>query len=131
MTRIRNSPDLANPVGFSHAVVAKGTVVALAGQVAMNREGAIVAPGDIVRQFEVALGNIRTAAEYAGARAEDIISMRINVTDRKAYKQNLPRIGEIYRSIFGSYFPAMILVEVRGLYDDDAMVEIEALAVID
>lgn len=123
---------LAKPVGFSHAIAVKGgTTVYLAGQTATNADGHYVARGDIVGQFERALGNLETAMQASGGVMTDIVKLTLYVTDVQAYKANLQAIGEVYRSYFGKYFPAMTLVGVTELFDRAAMIEIEGLAVID
>jgi enamine deaminase RidA (YjgF/YER057c/UK114 family) len=126
-------PDgLARSRGYSHALAVKGgTAVYLAGQMATDADGEIVAPGDIVRQFERALANLRIAVEASGGQATDIVKMDLYATDVGGYRAKLKEIGEVYRSAFGKYFPAMTLVGVTELFDPAAMIEIEAVAVID
>ena len=126
-----NPPALAKPSGYAHGVLVEGgRVLFLAGQTGMGPEGNIASPGDLVAQFAQALFNLRAVVEAAGGTMTDIVKLTLYVTDKAAYKAHLKPIGEAYRSFFGRYYPAMTLVEVKGLFDDDALVEIEGIAVI-
>ena len=126
-----NPPALAKPSGYAHGVLVEGgRVLFLAGQTGMGPEGNSASPGDLVAQFAQALFNLRAVVEAAGGTMTDIVKLTLYVTDKAAYRANLKPIGEAYRSFFGRYYPAMTLVEVKGLFDDDALVEIEGIAVI-
>ena len=126
-----NPPALAKPSGYAHGVLVEGgRVLFLAGQTGMGPEGNIASPGDLVAQFAQALFNLRAVVEAAGGTMTDIVKLNLYVADKAAYKANLRPIGEAYRSFFGRYYPAMTLVEVKGLFDDDALVEIEGIAAI-
>jgi enamine deaminase RidA (YjgF/YER057c/UK114 family) len=128
---ILNPDGLAKPVGYSHAIaVTGGITVYLAGQTAMDADGKTVAPGDIVGQFEQAISNLEIAVKASGGSLTDIVKLNMFVTDVPAYKANLRAIGEVYRSYFGKYFPAMTLVGVKELFDPAAMIEIEGVASI-
>jgi enamine deaminase RidA (YjgF/YER057c/UK114 family) len=128
---ILNPPSLPRPSGYSNGILTEGgRVLFLAGQTGMGPEGNIASPGDLVAQFAQALFNLRAVVEAAGGTMTDIIKLNLYVTDKAAYKANLKPIGEAYRSFFGRYYPAMTLVEVKSLFDDDALVEIEGIAVI-
>ena len=129
---IINPPSLARPSGYSNGILTEGgRVLFLAGQTGMGPEGNIASPGDLVAQFAQALFNLKTVVEAAGGTLTDIVKLNLYVTDKAAYKANLRPIGEAYRSFFGRYYPAMTLVEVKGLFDDDALVEIEGIAVLE
>ena len=80
--------------------------------------------------FRQALANLQAVAAEAGGEMTDIVKLTIFVTDKAAYQANLKPIGEAYRSFFGRYYPAMTLVEVKSLFDDEAMVEIEGMAIL-
>ncbi|MGE5851167.1 MAG: RidA family protein, partial [Candidatus Methylomirabilota bacterium] len=80
-------------------------------------------------QFEQALANFRRVLEVGGAVPQDVVKITIYMTDMPAYKANLPAIGRAYRAVFGHHYPAMTVVEVKGLYDDGIMLEIEGVAV--
>jgi enamine deaminase RidA (YjgF/YER057c/UK114 family) len=123
-----NPEQLGPAVGFSHAAAA-GRLVALGGQVGCDASGRIVAPGDIAAQFAQAIRNVGTALAAAGCRPEHALKLTYFVTDRDAYRAHLKPIGAAYREVFGRHFPATSLFEVKGLFDPEAMVEIECLAV--
>jgi enamine deaminase RidA (YjgF/YER057c/UK114 family) len=128
--RIVNPDSLAPPVGYAHAVVAAtGKTVYLGGQTAHDADG--VLRGDTVaEQFESAADNLVRALKAAGARPEHLVSMQIYVTDAAAYRESLGDIGAVYRRVFGRHFPAMALLEVSGLFDPAARVELVATAVL-
>ena len=123
---------LARPSGYSYGVVTDGgRLLHLAGQTGMDASGRIVHPGDIVAQFGLALENLRLVVAAAGGEMSAIVKLTIFVTDKVAYRDNLERVGVRYRSVMGSHYPAMTLVEVKSLFDDTALVEIEGVAVLD
>lgn len=124
------APQLAAPVGFAHAVVARpGRTVFLGGQTAQGPDGTIV--GDTVAaQLDVAAGNVVAALRAAGARPDHLVSMIIYVTDVAAYRAALPALGPVWRAHFGRHYPAVALLGVTALFDDDAMVELVGTAVV-
>jgi enamine deaminase RidA (YjgF/YER057c/UK114 family) len=122
-----NPPTLAPAVGFAHAAAA-GDLVVLGGQTGADETGRIVAPGDLVAQFARAVRNVATALEAAGSRPERAIKLTYFVTDVAAYRAGLKPIGSAYREVFGRHYPATSLFEVRGLFDPEALVEIECIA---
>jgi len=125
-----NPPALVEPRGYAHAVevTGPGRWLVLAGQTALDPQGRITAPGDLVGQFDRVLGNITTVLAAAGMAPDDVVRMRIYVTDVRAYKEKGPELGRVWRAHFGRHYPAMTLVEVSRLYDDGAVVEVEAEA---
>lgn len=126
---IINPPGLAKPSGYSHAIRTRGgSLIFLAGQVGWNSEKQFVSAA-MTDQFEQALQNLKTVAEQAGAQLTDIVKLTLYVTDRRAYLDARKPIGVIYRKYFGKYFPAMTLVEVKGLAEEAAKIEIEGIAV--
>jgi enamine deaminase RidA (YjgF/YER057c/UK114 family) len=130
MTIERVNPDeLATPKGFSHAVIGRGTVVFLAGQTALDKDGRIVG-GDVVAQFEVALGNLLAALRAAGGRADQLASLTVYITDMDDYKANSREIGQVWRRLAGTEYPAMAGIGVSRLWDAEALVEIQGYAVI-
>lgn len=129
---IINPSSLSKPSGYAHGVFTEGgRVLFLAGQTGMGPDGGIASPGDLVAQFAQALSNLKAVVEAAGGTMTDIVKLNLYVTDKAAYTANLKPIGEAYRSFFGRYYPAMTLVEVKGLFDDDALVEIEGIAILE
>jgi enamine deaminase RidA (YjgF/YER057c/UK114 family) len=85
---------------------------------------------DFIGQMEQALKNILAVVEAAGGKAQDITRLTWYVTDKKEYMARQAEIGAVYRSVLGRHFPAMTMVVVAGLVEDEAMVEIEATAVL-
>lgn len=128
MERI-NPAGLARPSGFSHAVAAPGGLVFLAGQTGMDRDGQIV-PGGIVAQFEQALSNLLAALAAAGGQPSGLASLTIYLTDVEDYQAHGKEIGAVWRRLADSDYPAMAGVGVTGLWQPDAVVEIQGFAVV-
>jgi enamine deaminase RidA (YjgF/YER057c/UK114 family) len=124
-----NPPDLPRPRGFSHAVIATGRTVFLAGQTAMDDSGDIVG-GDVVAQFEQALANLLTALRGAGGQPSDLASLTIYLVDLDDYRAHAPEIGKVWKRLVGETYPAMAGVGVTRLWDVDAKVEIQGYAVL-
>jgi len=129
MTLERINPGaLARPSGFAHAVRATGTVtVHLAGQTAMDPEGRIVG-GGVVAQFEQALTNVLTALRAAGGGPEHLASMTIYIVDVEDYRAHAREIGQVWRRLAGTDYPATAGIGVARLWDDDALVELQGTA---
>ena len=126
-----NPPTLAKPHGFSHAYeVQGGKTLYIAGQVALDREGTLVGPGDLVAQFRQVCENLRAAVGARGGQLTDIVKLTVYVLSTADYKARAREIGGVYREYFGRHYPAMTLVQVAALLEDRAQVEIEATAVI-
>jgi enamine deaminase RidA (YjgF/YER057c/UK114 family) len=123
-----NPPELGPAKGFSHATRAAG-LVWLGGQVGADASGHIRHPSDMAAQFAVAVRNVRTALAAAGCRPGDVVKITYFVTDLAAYRAALLPIGNAYREVFGHHYPASVLVGVTSLFDPDAKVEIECVAV--
>ena len=115
--------------GFSNGVVAQGRTIFLAGQVGWNAEQRFES-GDFVAQARQALANIVTLVAEAGGRAEHITRLTWFILDKKEYLSRQRELGEVYRSVIGKHFPAMTLVQVGALVEDEAKLEIEATAVV-
>ncbi len=127
---ILNPPALAEPAGFSHAVVAaSGRTVYLGGQAAHDASGTIVVES-MAAQFDQAGANVIAALDAAGAKAEHLVSMQIYVTDAAAYRAELKELSVVYRKHFGRHYPAIALFEVAGLFDPAARVELVCIAVV-
>ncbi|WP_255169254.1 RidA family protein [Natrononativus amylolyticus] len=123
--------ELAPPKGFNHGLtVENGELLFLAGQDASGPDGDIVAPGDLVSQFEQVMANLAAVVEEAGGSSADIVKLNVFVADRDAYRDNLEEIGEIFADYVEEY-PAMALFEVSGFFKEDALIEMEGFAVID
>jgi len=125
-----NPDELGVPRGWNNGLLAPegGRLLFVAGQTARDRGGAI--GGDLAEQFGVALDNVLLVLRAAGGRPEHVGRMTVFVTDMEEYRQSLRRLGEEYRERMGRHYPAMALMEVSGLVDEGARVEIEATAVI-
>jgi enamine deaminase RidA (YjgF/YER057c/UK114 family) len=123
-----NPEELAPARGYSHATVA-GDTVWVGGQVGSDATGKIVEPGDMVAQFARAVQNVLIALRAAGCGPEDTVKLTYYVTDLKIYRDSLSAIGAAYREVFGRHYPASTLIEVRSLFDPNALVEIDVVAV--
>jgi len=126
-----NPQSLGAPSGYSNGLLteASGKLLFIAGQIAWNQEHQIVSD-DFVEQFDKALGNVLAVVGEAGGKASDVARLVIYVTDKQAYIERTREVGERYRKHMGKHFPAMVLVQVAGLLDDAAKVEIEGTAVL-
>ena len=128
MKRI-NPSSLAVPSGFSHAVVATGTTVFLAGQTSTDSDGRIVGAG-IVEQFERALSNLLTALHEAGGQPSDLTSLTVYIVDMDNYRDHAREIGRVWKRLVGSDYPAMAGIGVSRLWDEEALVEVQGFAVL-
>jgi enamine deaminase RidA (YjgF/YER057c/UK114 family) len=129
VTRV-NPPGLAAPSGFSHAVVAEGSkVVVLAGQTGMDAAGAIV-DGGLVPQFERALANLLAVLDAAGGRPDQLAGLTVYIVDMDDYKAHARDIGAVWRRLVGRDYPAMAGIGVSRLWDAEAVVEVQGLAVL-
>ncbi len=126
-----NPDSLGAPSGYSNGVVADahGKLLFIAGQIAWDEKQKIVS-ADFVEQFDRALANVVTVLSAAGGKPEHIVRLVIYVTDKIEYRERTREVGERYRKHLGKHFPAMVLVQVAGLLDDAATVEIEGMAVL-
>jgi enamine deaminase RidA (YjgF/YER057c/UK114 family) len=119
----------ALPKGYSNGVVAEGRLVFVAGQVGWNADQ-LFESDDFVAQVEQALVNVVAVLAEAKAAPEHLVRLTWYVTDKHEYLARLSDLGRAYRRVVGRHFPAMTLVQVAGLVEDGAKVEIEATAVI-
>jgi enamine deaminase RidA (YjgF/YER057c/UK114 family) len=115
--------------GYANGVAAEGRMIFLAGQIGWNAEQKFESR-DFVAQTRQALRNIVAILQEAGGKPEHVTRLTWFVTDKKEYLARLAEVGEAYRSVMGKHFPAMTMVQVVALIEDDAKVEIEALAVV-
>lgn len=126
-----NPAELAPATGFSHAVVAPtGRTVYLAGQTALDATGRVVAVGDIVGQFRRALTNLVVALGAAGGAPEHLVQLRVYAVDLATYRAAARELGEVWREVCGRQYPAMAAIGVARLWDVEALVEIEGVAVV-
>jgi enamine deaminase RidA (YjgF/YER057c/UK114 family) len=124
-----NPESLAKPSGFSHAVVGRGTAVFLAGQTGMDAGGAIV-EGGVVAQFEQALSNLLTALAEAGGTPDRLASLTIYIVDMDDYRAHSRELGEVWKRLVGTGYPASAGIGVTRLWDAEALVELQGLAVL-
>jgi enamine deaminase RidA (YjgF/YER057c/UK114 family) len=126
-----NPESLGAPRGYSHGVLteAGGRLLFIAGQIGWDKNQQIVSK-DLVEQFDRALANVIAVVSEAGGRPEQIARLVVYVIDKDEYRTRMKEIGEHYRARMGRYFPAMVLVEIKGLLEDDARIEIEGIAVL-
>ncbi len=127
-----NPTTLARPVGFNHGILTTGgRLLFLAGQTGSDAEGRILAPGDLVAQYEQILRNLQAVVEEVGGTMQHITKLNIFVRDRDDYVAHRKELGRVHRVFFGAYYPAMALFEISRLFQDEALVEIEGMAVIE
>jgi enamine deaminase RidA (YjgF/YER057c/UK114 family) len=117
------------PKGYAYGVVAEGRHVCLSGIIGWDEQGRINSD-DFVAQVRQALTNILALLREAHATPGDIVRMTWYVVDKHEYLDAQSELGEAYRAVLGRHFPAMTVVEVSGLLEDRARVEIEVTAVI-
>ena len=128
--KLINPESLGAPHGYSNGVLTEGgRLLFIAGQVAWDQQQQIVS-ADLVEQFDRALANVITVVTEAGGQPEQIARLVIYVTDKNEYRERMKEIGDRYRARMGKHFPAMVLVEVAGLLEDGAKIEIEGTAVL-
>jgi enamine deaminase RidA (YjgF/YER057c/UK114 family) len=126
-----NPPALAAPRGFSHAVSsARGRTVYLAGQTALDADGRIVG-NDVVSQFEQALSNLVAALAAAGGSGSDLATVTIYIVDMDDYIARSREIGAVWRRLVGTDYPAMAGIGVSRLWDVEALVEVQGIAVLE
>ena len=129
--RVVNPDRLAEPRGFNHGLLIEGgQLLFLAGQDASGPDGEIVAPGDLVAQFDQVMANLATVVEAAGGRPDDIVKLNVYVADAREYRDTLGPLGKVFQEYVDRY-PAMALFEVNGFFKPEALIELEGFAVIE
>lgn len=123
-----NPESLAKPSGYAHGMLA-GKTVYLGGQTALDKNMQIV-PGGVVEQFKQAFSNVLATLVEAGGRPEDLVSVTIYLTDVDDYMANGREIGRLWRDMAGTKYPAMAGVGVSRLWQKEAVIEIQGVAVI-
>jgi enamine deaminase RidA (YjgF/YER057c/UK114 family) len=126
---ILQPPGWARPKGFSNGIACKGTLVFIAGQIGWTGEGKWEAR-DFAGQFRQALENILSVLKEAKGRPEHIVRLTWYVLDKKEYLSSLKAVGDAYRELMGRHYPTMAVVQVSGLMEREARLEIEATAVV-
>ncbi len=125
-----NPTSWPRPRGYANGILATGPTLFVAGQIGWTPEG-VFEKKDFIGQFDQALANVLAVVEAAGGGATSVVRMTVYVTDLDAYRKALSSIGEVWKRRLGRHFPAMALVGVAGLVEKEALVEIEATAIID
>ncbi|HYC98207.1 RidA family protein [Brevundimonas sp.] len=128
MNRVLLPEGWPRPKGYSNGIAAEGRLVFVAGQIGWDLAGAF--PASFAAQFRQTLDNTLAVLAEAGAGPEHIVRMTWYVVDKTEYLAALREIGMIWRDLIGPHYPAMAVVEVKGLIEDAARVEIETTAVI-
>ena len=124
-----NPPTLAEPRGYNNGILMEpGRILFVAGQIGWNASGEMAR--GLVAQFDQALRNILDVVETAGGNSESIARFTIFIKNKADYIADRKEIGVVYRKHMGKHFPAMSLLVVVDLLEDEALVEIEATAVI-
>jgi len=126
---ILQPPDWARPRGYSNGIAASGKMVFVSGMIGWDAQCEFHTD-DFAGQTAQALRNVVAVLAQAGAKPEHIVRMTWYVTDKKEYVGAYKAIGAAYREIIGAHYPAMTAVQVAGLVEDRAKVEIEVTAVI-
>ncbi|HET7173586.1 MAG TPA: RidA family protein [Nocardioidaceae bacterium] len=124
-----NPASRPRPRGFTHAVVAAGRQVYLAGQTGLGGDGSVVA-GGLVAQFEQALANLLGALAAAGGRPDQLVSLTVYAVDLADYRRQAAEIGAVWRRLVGTEYPAIAGLGVSALWDDGALVELQGVAVL-
>ncbi|MEM0907732.1 MAG: RidA family protein [Pseudomonadota bacterium] len=117
-----------HPKGYANGMITEGKLIHVGGQVGWTPDG--VFPPDLLGQIEQALKNVVAVVEAAGGAPDSIARMTWYLTDLDAYRASLKELGPIYRAVMGRHFPAMAVMRVVELVEQEAMVEIEAVAVL-
>jgi enamine deaminase RidA (YjgF/YER057c/UK114 family) len=127
--KVIQPPHWARPRGYSNGVMSRGQMVFVAGMIGWDAQG-VFHTDDMAGQVRQALANVVEVLREAGARPEHIVRMTWYVTDKKEYAAAYPEIGKAFRELIGGFNAAMTAIEVAGLVEDRAKVEIEVTAVI-
>lgn len=127
--QILQPPTWARPRGYSQGVSAAGRMVFISGQIGWD-EQCRFQTNDFVAQARQALQNILTILAEAEGRPEHIVRLTWYVVDKHEYLARSKELGQVYRALMGQHYPAMTAVQVAGLVENQALVEIEATAVV-
>ena len=128
--QLLNPPHWKEPKGYSNGIIAQGKQIFVGGQIGWNKDQ-VFESTHFVGQCEQALINIVEVLAQADAKPEHLVRLTWYVIDKTAYLQQQQALGKVYRKVIGRHFPAMTMVQVADLIEDQALIEIEATAVID
>lgn len=125
-------PGWKAPKGYANGLVAPGgsRLVFIAGQIAWDADQQLVGAGDLSAQFRQALSNVVEVVRCAGGDGDDLAQLTVFVTDKRRYLSATRELKAIWREVVGPHYPTMALVEVAGLLEDEALVEIQGCAAI-
>jgi len=129
MHRILQPEGWVKPSGYANGVAARGRTIFVGGQIGWNKD-ALFETDDLVAQVRQSLVNVVSVLACDGARPEHVTSLTWYFLDKREYLARAAEIGKVYREIMGRHFPAMAAVQVAGLVEDRAKVEIQAIAVV-
>ncbi len=129
MMQILQPPGWSRPKGFSNGIAARGRLVFIAGQVGWTGQGQWK-ESSFAGQFRQAMENVLEVLGLAGGRPQHVVRLTWYVLDKKEYLASLEGVGLAYRELMGRHYPAMAVVQVSGLMEDRARLEIEATAVV-
>lgn len=115
--------------GYANAILSEGLTLNIAGQIGWNENQEFISK-DFLGQMEQTLKNISVIVNEAGGKITDLTRLTWYVTDKAEYVSNQKKVGDVYRKILGNHFPAMTMVVVSALVEDEALIEIEATAII-
>jgi len=119
----------AKPRGYANGIAASGRMVFVSGMIGWDADG-VFHTDDFAGQVRQALANIVAVLAEGGAKPEHIVRMTWYVLDKKEYVAAYPEIGVAYRELIGRHYPTMTAVQVAGLVEDRARVEIEVTALV-
>ncbi len=128
-SKIIHPEGWAPALGYANGMLMADGTLHIGGQIGWDKDK-VMRPGGFIPQMEQALSNIRAIVEAAGGNVSDIGRLTWYVTSKKEYLAHQEQVGKAYRRVFGRHFPAMSMLVIHELVEDDAMIEIEATAYI-
>ncbi|MFQ3303716.1 RidA family protein [Candidatus Njordibacter sp. Uisw_039] len=128
--KLLNPPHWKPAKGYANGVMSQGQQIFVGGQIGWN-ENQIFETQDFVAQCEQTLMNIVEVLAQANAKPEHLVRLTWYVVDKQVYLKHQKALGDVFRKVIGRHFPAMTMVQVADLIEDQALVEIEATAVVE
>ncbi len=128
-TEVIQPEGWARAKGYANGMLTTQGMLFVGGQIGWNEEQ-VFESHDFIGQMEQALKNIVAVVVQAGGSVTDIVRLTWFIIDKREYVARQKEVGEVYRRVLGKHFPAMTMVVVAGLIEDEALVEIEATAVL-
>lgn len=127
--KVLQPPNWPRAKGYANGISATGRMVFVSGMIGWDEKGKLISQ-DFIGQARQALQNLVAVLAEDGAKPEHLVRLNWFVLDKKEYVSAFKELGKVYRDIIGNHYPAMTAVEVSGLLEDGARVEIEATAVV-